>query len=227
MGQAPRHRRQRIEGGTRPHTGRDHAQSIASPREVLMTARRIVMLVALAGALTGMAHAAETAEGPGPAAHGAATGGASSVTTAVLDSGAGKDLQPAIPWISHTMPESVQEKLQTAYDIAVTRVREVPQCAGLFSSLDAAGSEALTRTLYYPANPHLEKKLCRGASAFTRVGVSQTYVCRRYSSLNTDYAAMLLVHEALHHAGLTERPQDRRAMSSKEINEMVTEACGF
>jgi hypothetical protein len=106
-------------------------------------------------------------------------------------------------------------------------VREVPECAGLFSRLNTEGTDALTKTLYYPADPRLEKKLCRGAEAFTWLGASQTYVCRRYSSLTNDFAAMLLVHEALHHAGLTERPQDRKAMSAHEINVMVTRACGF
>ena len=40
-------------------------------------------------------------------------------------------------------------------------------------------------------------------------------------------AAVAVIHEALHHAGLTEAPHDRLAMTSIEITEMVEDACGF
>ena len=37
---------------------------------------------------------------------------------------------------------------------------------------------------------------------------------------------MTLIHEALHHAGLTEKPKDPEAMSAREIDNMVEDACG-
>jgi len=39
--------------------------------------------------------------------------------------------------------------------------------------------------------------------------------------------SMFVIHEALHHAGLTEKPQDRRGMTSLAINSMVGRSCGF
>jgi hypothetical protein len=194
-----------------------------------MAARMILVVTAMWGALGGTAQAGDTAEfrHKANAKTAIAAGGASGLITEALDSTARQDLRPAIPWMSKTIPNSVQEKLRTAYDLAMTRVQEQPECAGLFSALNADGTGSLTKTYYYPADPRLEKKLCRGAAAFTQVGAPQTYVCRGYASLSNDFAAMLLVHEALHHAGLTEYPHDRKAMRSHEINVMVSEACGF
>jgi hypothetical protein len=37
---------------------------------------------------------------------------------------------------------------------------------------------------------------------------------------------MTLIHEALHHAGLTEKPMDPGGMSAREIDGMVNRACG-
>jgi len=194
-----------------------------------MTARLILVVTALCGALAGTAQAGDTAEYRHEADVNTAiaAGGASGLITVTLDSTARQDLRPATPWMSKTIPNSVKGKLQNAYELAVSRVRELPECAGLFSALNADGTGALTKTYYYPADPRLEKKLCRGAAAFTQVGAPQTYVCRRYASMSNEFAAMLLVHEALHHAGLTEYPHDRKAMRSHEINVMVSEACGF
>jgi len=38
---------------------------------------------------------------------------------------------------------------------------------------------------------------------------------------------MFVVHEALNHAGLSEKPLDRRAMTSLQINSMVAKNCRF
>jgi len=38
---------------------------------------------------------------------------------------------------------------------------------------------------------------------------------------------MVIIHEALHHAGLTEYPQDPNGMTSNQINGMVAEQCGL
>jgi hypothetical protein len=38
---------------------------------------------------------------------------------------------------------------------------------------------------------------------------------------------MVIVHEALHHAGLNEYPKDPDAMTSKQINGMVMKHCGL
>ena len=45
--------------------------------------------------------------------------------------------------------------------------------------------------------------------------------------MTVNEAAMLLLHEALHYAGLPERPVHRGAMSSKEISTLVRNRCGL
>ena len=47
------------------------------------------------------------------------------------------------------------------------------------------------------------------------------------SRLSDERAAMLVVHEALHHAGLSEKPLNRRCMTSLEINTLVGKKCRF
>jgi hypothetical protein len=83
----------------------------------------------------------------------------------------------------------------------------------------------LSTTLYYPAALKLERDLCRRAEGYTTVGGAPTFLCRRFSKLPDRRAAMVLIHEALHHAGLDERPHDPEGPSSREINDMVSEAC--
>lgn len=84
----------------------------------------------------------------------------------------------------------------------------------------------LTTTIYMPTHPFDEQSLCKSAAAFTWVGGAHTRLCRRFSSLSVERAAMTLIHEALHHAGLTEKPMDPEGMSAREIDNMVGDACG-
>jgi len=59
------------------------------------------------------------------------------------------------------------------------------------------------------------------------VGGGPVRVCRDFSRLSDSQAAMVIIHEALHHAGLTEYPQDPNGMTSNQINGMVAEQCGL
>ena len=118
------------------------------------------------------------------------------------------------------------EKLEEAFEIAVERVQEIPQCGGLFFEIDADGVEMLSTTIYMPTHPFDEQSLCQTAAAFTWVGGAHTRLCRRFTSLSDERAAMTLIHEALHHAGLTEAPADPEAMTAREIDNMVEDACG-
>jgi hypothetical protein len=69
----------------------------------------------------------------------------------------------------------------------------------------------------------------RGADilAYTKVGGTPTWICRNFARISIESAAVAVIHEALHHAGLEERPHDRLAMSSVEITDMVKDKCGF
>jgi hypothetical protein len=123
----------------------------------------------------------------------------------------------------------VEKKLREAFDLAADRISRKPSCASLFARLNADGLEMLTRTLYLPASERSELKVCgRSTRAYTEVGESVTKVCRRFSALSDEMAAVILIHEALHFAGLDERPHDPDAeMTPAQINTMVERSCGF
>jgi hypothetical protein len=133
-------------------------------------------------------------------------------------------VEPNVRW--GVMPD-VGLKIRTGFAVAVGRAREIPECAALFSEFGADPVELLGRALYYPAALNRNNLACRnGAQAFTPVGSPITWVCDRFARLDTDKAALVLLHEALHFAGLTEQPHDPRAMTSSEINDMVKDRCG-
>ncbi len=132
------------------------------------------------------------------------------------------------PWIHADMPEDMRTRLEAGFELAVKRVVEVPECSGLFESLGADPIETLRSGLYFPINSHRkEKAVCGQAVAYTNVGAAPTFLCRDFARQSDERAAMYIVHEALHHAGLTEKPHDQGAMTSREINSMVTTACNF
>ncbi len=131
------------------------------------------------------------------------------------------------PWIHPSMPDDMKARLMVGFELAVERVQEVPECGALFAELGADGVEALSNALYFVAGSYKETTTCRGAAAFTYVGDRPTRLCRRFTSMSDDWAALIVVHEALHGAGLTEKPHDPDAMTSGAINKMVRRACGF
>ena len=66
------------------------------------------------------------------------------------------------------------------------------------------GDETLARTLYRGGG---EVGAClRPVPAFTCVGCPQTVVCPSFLRLGAAAGATILIHEALHFAGLKERP---------------------
>jgi hypothetical protein len=136
------------------------------------------------------------------------------------------------------MAPGVRAKLETGFDLAVERVREVETCRELFTSLGADPIQILQTGLYFQVDSyHREVELCdRDAAAnsrmagnlsYTKVGGTPTWICRNFASVSDETASITVIHEALHHAGLTEWPLDKTAMSSVEITEMVMSACGF
>jgi hypothetical protein len=142
------------------------------------------------------------------------------------------------PWVHPAMPASLRVKLEAGFELAVVRLRESASCRELFARLGADPFETLATGLYFAVDSYRrEAELCgrnlaassRGAEnlAYTTVGGAATFLCRPFAWISTEKAAVAVIHEALHHAGLTEWPHDRLAMSSTEITEMVEEACGF
>jgi hypothetical protein len=122
------------------------------------------------------------------------------------------------------MTRRVKEKLNSGYQVAIDRICSIHRCHELFAPFGVDGFETLTATLYYPANPRRETYVCDKALAFTTLQASQTWLCRRFSRLSDEYAATILIHEALHHAGLGKHHPE---MSSGDIDIKVKRACGF
>lgn len=146
--------------------------------------------------------------------------------------------RPIEPWIHNSMSAGVRKKLETGFQLAIERVREVASCRDLFARLGRDGIETLKTGLYLPVDSYRREVEVCGRSpsttsriaanlSYTKVGAAATWVCRHFSEVSDETAAVTVIHEALHHAGLTERPVDRMAMSSVEITEMVRNACRF
>ncbi len=122
----------------------------------------------------------------------------------------------------------VADQLRRALPLADQTLAHSSACRGLFHSHGADGRQLLARTLYSPATLDQESRICgRGVAAFTSVGGDHTRLCRTFGRLPTRRAAVVLIHEALHFAGLSESPADPAAPSSNEINRRVEESCGL
>jgi hypothetical protein len=128
------------------------------------------------------------------------------------------------PWMSKGMPIALKGSLGQAFPLAMRRLQESAACQDLFGQFDAVGPEELTATLYYPARPG-ERPCREGAAAFTMVGSRVTYICDTFGKLSRSAAARVLIHEALHQAGLGERPHQPNGLTSSRINGMVRRRC--
>jgi hypothetical protein len=116
-------------------------------------------------------------------------------------------------------------KLKAGFALAVKRVQEVPECQGLFARLGADGTDVLSNTYYVPADLKSELRVCRRAHGFTIVNGAPTWLCRNFGRLQDHRAAVVLLHEGLHHAGLDEWPHDPDGPRPRAIDKMVEDAC--
>jgi len=159
-----------------------------------------------------------------------AVGGASTRTDGgnlILPSTAGHPT-PFSPWIHGEMPVDMRARLTTGFELAVSRVMERPECRGLFEALGADALDTLRSNLYFPVTSHYKaKKVCRRRAAYSHVGGRAVFLCRCFPSRSDRRAAICILHEALHSAGLEEFPQNPGAMTSREINTMIISACGL
>ncbi|MFZ5787477.1 MAG: hypothetical protein ACOY3Y_13630 [Acidobacteriota bacterium] len=117
--------------------------------------------------------------------------------------------------------------LRDAFERALRRVASRPECARLFAGPAMDGERALCGTLYIAAPANLETGRCSRSFAITHVGSPVTWVCSTLRRESANRAAGVLIHEALHHAGLTEQPADPAARTSVQITKMVRLHCGY
>jgi hypothetical protein len=121
----------------------------------------------------------------------------------------------------------VNRQLPRAFRDALKRIKGLESCRGLFERLEADGLEVLADTTYVYAEVGSFKSVCDEACAFTTVGGSMVGLCAQFGRIPVDEAAQVLIHEALHNAGLTEQPHDPAGLTPAEIDTMVEHACGF
>ena len=101
-----------------------------------------------------------------------------------------------------------------------------PSCRELFGELERDGVEALRYSNYVPVRRGVETRICEaGAVAYTEVGSSVTRLCPTFARLVDGRAAITLIHEALHYAGLGEKPFDPNGLTSDQITRRVARAC--
>lgn len=124
----------------------------------------------------------------------------------------------------------VRWRLERAHADALQRLEELPTCRALFESMGADGRDTLGRMVYREASSDAELDLCarRSAAAITTVGGRGVALCpSRFDRLTVHGAAALVLHEALHHAGLPEAPRTPGALTTREISARVRRACGL
>jgi hypothetical protein len=132
------------------------------------------------------------------------------------------------PRISPEITGENRGRLMAAFQLALERVNEVPECRELFDELGAVAIDTLGHFFFFPIGKlEARANVCRTSVAYTYVGGGPTWLCRKYWRLTEKDAAKIIIHEALHHAGLTERPKDPGGMTSAGINRMVSKRCGL
>ena len=132
------------------------------------------------------------------------------------------------PKIGNGMSAKDAFHLKIAYMGAIKRLEKDESCQALFDDLDLDGLQALSRTLYQPVQSAAERANCMGGvDAYTVVGAVRVMICRQFFQLHRRTKTAVLIHEALHTAGMSEAPHDPDGMTPEEINEMVGVACGL
>jgi len=188
------------------------------------TRRTMITMLAVGHLLAAAAHAADTID---LVASNAAAPAATTTALGATSTDAGTETI-CKPTISTKVSVKNRQRISDAFELALERVHEVPECRGLFAKLDAEGAATLGKVIFLPiGRAQARGDVCRGVSAYTMVGGGPVRVCRDFSRLSDSQAAMVIIHEALHHAGLTEYPQDPNGMTSNQINGMVAEQCGL
>ena len=133
----------------------------------------------------------------------------------------------SLPSIAGNLPSPVWVALGSAYRMAQERLRTNAQCGELFTNLGALGPRLLGQAIFAPSSTSRDRDVCAGcAVAVTEVRGRVIRLCPRFGELPVRAAALILIHETLHLAGLRERPPDPTALTSAEINTLVAANCG-
>ncbi len=149
---------------------------------------------------------------------------------AVTALAAAPDHRHVCPVVRDNLRPSVLRSLALAYPVAVAKVRTVASCRALFERLGVDPVQSLMNSRYRGADRERAKQpgpCQRGVAAVTAVGSADVRLCLSFGSLPVPSAAVIVLHEALHYAGLDEWPSSPKAMTAGQISLMVRDACGL
>jgi hypothetical protein len=119
------------------------------------------------------------------------------------------------PWIHGALADRSIRNLRLGHALAVETVRSTASCRALFASFAASGAESLASTHSAPADRDAARICVGGVTAFTTVGGRVTWLCPEFGNLGPRAAALMLIHEALHAAGMPERPATAGALTAR------------
>ncbi|HVN76696.1 MAG TPA: hypothetical protein VMT19_10300 [Thermoanaerobaculaceae bacterium] len=143
------------------------------------------------------------------------------------DAHARRAAEPVRPLLGDRLPGAEMPNVVFGFRLAVSRVRNDASCDALFARLGTDGVRALARSVYLARSKAAPNRCAPDIAAFTWVGDRRVVLCPAFAALPLDGAAAILIHEALHSAGLGERPADPRGLRSADINREVVAACGL
>jgi len=142
----------------------------------------------------------------------------------------GRPEQPLVqPIIARNVGPLERRLLASAFPLSIRQLHRYPACRELFEDLGTDALLVLSTTIYLspPSLDALSACNSLDAVAFTRVGQQTTILCPTFARLSLPRAAVVVLHEGLHYAGMPERPGDPAARSSSEINRLVENRCGL
>jgi hypothetical protein len=118
--------------------------------------------------------------------------------------------------------------LNQAKSTASNRLSTVTSCEQMFDALGANGAGVISATTYRDGASSSKCTSRPGAAAVTDVGGYTVFLCgTSFTRLSSNGAATIVIHEALHSAGMSENPPDPSAKTSAEISAMVQANCSL
>lgn len=120
-----------------------------------------------------------------------------------------------------------QQRVDEGKALADDRLCNLPACAQLFAQFDKDGRNIIGSTTYLNGRPTTTCQEHLDWGMWTNVNSNTVYLCNAFDTASEGGSATLLIHEALHSAGLNEYPGDPNGMTSAQINDMVQAACNL
>ena len=123
------------------------------------------------------------------------------------------------PWVS--------ARVSWAFRLAWQRLINLESCRALFEPFGKDGCDLLADSRIVAADRTPYGDAChQGVSMVTGVGEDTIGICGKgVGRMPVHDIAALLLHEVLHHAGMSERPYDQDGLFSEQITRLVKRAC--